>query len=160
MIDDQSAGKWNESRLVSKGGIASNSFGFRNNVTCKDSPSFKQRVIDGIMISAVLCFNFQKELSEEDGYRNAVGQVFPWAWTVGRVVGDWPSLSNHVINARTVSDTNYSNDGTIGGNSGKCSFCSVRAQCHCFLHGILLHRSHLFVSIWIDCRGESHGFEK
>jgi hypothetical protein len=44
-------------------------FGFMN-VTCKDTPSFKQRVIDGIIISAVLCFKFQKELSEYYGYRN------------------------------------------------------------------------------------------
>ena len=45
----------------------SNRFGFRN-VTCKDTPSFKQRGIDGIIISVVLCSKFQKELSEEDGY--------------------------------------------------------------------------------------------
>ncbi len=47
----------------------SNRFGFRN-VTCKDTPSFKQRGIDGIIISVVICSNFQTELSEEDGYRN------------------------------------------------------------------------------------------
>jgi hypothetical protein len=133
----------------------SNRFGFRN-VTCKDTPSFKQRGIDGIIISVVLCSIFQKELFLNRMVTAMFRQVFLWGWPVGRVVGDWQSLSNRVIN-KDRSDTDYSNDGTIGGNSGKFSFCSARTQCHC-LHSILLHRSHW--SRWIDCRGESHGFER
>jgi hypothetical protein len=125
----------------------SNRFGFRN-VTCKDTPSFKQRGIDGIIISVVICSNFQTELSEEDGYRNvssglSVGTACSAScWGLAKLITPCNQQRQH----RT--PTTQMTDPLVGTPTSthfvppepNAIFCMV----FCW-------------SLWIDCRGESHG---